>query len=976
MNEQLTYLHSLLCHLFQSQKIYRCAIETLHSPTVKSLPPSTEPSHLTLEDSEGNQQRNGPVVTQSNTSSEPAATVLAYPSKTSASPHPPSPLASSTQSTISSLFPRSATSSTKTPLSLLEICTNAPYISSGLRTSSIADTLDTATICREHNAMCEKADNEHTLKPTADNNHQKQQCLQRTESDALFSAGCADLKANPISFPVVRSLSLTPLILEPSPYNAASRPPIIPRALPFSKKRSSLYTHQSMAQSDSQIDHHVPYSATATRSNDRRQYGSVLASISSTFFGIGSSSRSRNYSNTSSVSLATTQSFATVSNSTKTKRHSQASHAACAQPPPVPINLATNRSAKPPNFRPFPHFFNTDRQYPMSTPAHSQSTPALLSHDQVDVVTEPFALCQTGCTCPNKQPPGSCLFHKKLPALPVPQLEDPAGLIKEKMKSSRISVMSTTASIRSLFASIKKPRSRAASVQSLAELDAPFARESQLQSQSNTSLPFVQPRESTQNHGCSLAATRRRNRKEPPSIVRRAVKRHVGADVPLPASPGLSKDNLGFQQAKQQAFCGLKGRTFFPSSHSSQQSLPHTGQLYLYPTSVSTPCLVHPVPSTKATTINKHTARSMSTIARIQQATESTPNLSLQGRAHVSAVNAHAEIVVRPQIAGASATSSQGGDNLIASSNAFLPPIERSRCFMPVPSPVHRTGPYSKENATFFEPFQAQSKSRGGKSSSYVSFHFDLSHLEKAEHEDEYDSASTTKANVNRAEQDGVDGSDDDDDEDAMDNLRCDSSSPSVHPSMSLPNVTLSSTDLLPVHLRNRATLPPPPPPPRSRPQGANQGDSSGDKDDDPFQTLHQHLMNASRYAPTSASASSPSLRLPSQPRSDQQHSLKRLLGYGKAKSKHRSHNEGLSRAREATNLSTVSLPAMLSSFLPSSASTASLPLHSDQTHLDAEPCLAGRGSKPSRNRWIWMWWKNSNKSPDTDKDVSWSRDA
>ena len=826
--------------------------------------------------------------------------------------------------------------------------------------------------------MCEKADNEHTPKRSANNKHQKQQCVQQTESDARFSAGSAANKANPTTFPVVHSSSLLSLTLEPSPHSAASRLPITPRALPFFKKRSSLYTHQSMAQSDSQIDHRVPYSATATRSNNKQQSGSVLASISSTFLGIGSPSRSRSYSNTSSVSLTTTQSFSTVSNSTKTKRHSQASHAACAQPSPVPADLATNSSTKSPNFRPFHHFFNTSRQYPMSTPSHSQSTPALLSHVRLDVAKEPFALRQTGCTCSNKQPPGSCLFHKKLPGLPVAQLDDPAGNIKEKKKSSRISVMSTAASIRSFVASIKKPRSRAASVQSLAVLDAPFARESQLQSQSNTSLPFVPPEESTQNHGLSLTATLRRNRKEPSSIVRRAVKRHAGADALLPANSKLSKDNLGFQQAKRQAVYGLKGRTFFPPNHSSRQSSPRPGQLYLYPMSISTPCLVHPVPFTKAITTNKHTARSVSTVARIQQAIESTPNLSLQGGTHVSAVNAHAEIVVRPHIAGVSATSSQGGVNLIASTNAFLPPIERPRPFTPAPSPVHRTGPYNKENATFFEPFQAHSKGRGGKSSSYVSFHFDLSHLEKAEHEDEDDSASTTKASVERAEQDSVEGSDDDDNEDAMDNIQCSSSSPRAHPSMSLPNVTLSSTDLLSFHLRNRSTLPPPPPPPppRSRPQGADQEDSSSDKDDDPFQTLHQQLRNTSRYAPTSASGLNPSLRLPSQPQSDQQHPLKRLLGYGKDKSKHRSHNEVLSKAREATNSSTVSLPVMLSSFLPSSASTASLPLHSGQTHLGIGSRLAGRASKPSGNKWKWMWWKNSNNSSDTDKDVSWSRDV
>lgn len=818
--------------------------------------------------------------------------------------------------------------------------------------------------------MHEKAENEHTPKPITDSKHQIQQHTQQTESDACFSAGSAAIKGSLATFPVVHSPSLLLLTLESSPHSVTSHSPKIPRALPFVKKRSSLYTHQSLAQSESQIDHHVPYSAEVTRSNDIRQSGSVLASTSSTFFNIGSPSCSRSYSNTSSMSLATTQPFATTSNSTRTKRVSQLSHNTCTQPPSVPTNLTTNSSTKSSNLRPFPHFFNTGHQYPMSTPSHSQSTPALLSHHQVDVAKEPSALFQTGCTCRNKQISRPCLFHKKLPSLPVSQLDDPTALFKEKTKSSRISIMPTAASIRSFVASIKKPRSKAASIQSLAELEGPFSRESQLQSRSNTSLPLVQPEESTKNYGLSLTTSQRRNRKEPSSIVRRAVKRHAGADLPLSASPGLSKENLDFQKAKRHAVYGLKGQTSFPSNHSSRQSLSRNGQLYLCPMSVSTPCLVHPVPFTKATTGNKYTARSMSTTVRIQQATESTPNLSLQGGAHVTAVNAHAEIVVQPHFAGTSAISRQGG--VIANSNAFIPPIERSQSFLPASSPAHRTGPYSKENITFFEPFQTLPKSRGGNSSSYVSFHFDLSHLEKAEHKDEYDSASTTKANVDRTEQDSVDGSDGDDDENVMNNLRYNSSSPPVHPSISLPNVTLSSSDLLPVHLRNRVILPPPPPPPRTRPQGAEQEDNSSDKNDGPFQTLHQHL----RKAPPSASASSPSLRLPSQPQSDQQHPLKRLLGYSKDKPKHWSHNESLSRTREATNSSTVSLPVILSSFLPSSASTASLPIHPDQTHLGREPRLAGRGSKPWGNKWNWMWWKNSSKSSDTDKDVSRSGNA
>ncbi|KAF9108465.1 hypothetical protein BGX29_011721 [Mortierella sp. GBA35] len=984
LNQESTVLFSVKTESYE---------DTRPSPMDKT--PSITQTVVPSDDPDGTHRGIYLATSHSSAESEPA-TVTAPLFDSIPSPEPPSTLLASSESTTCCLVSQSTAASTKSCSPLLQPNTPALATPSHLRKSSDTDTTDVVS-SNNDSIDCETRDEESGPMALLDDfDRQQQQTPQETRGSTCNSCGINDTRVytdnttNLTTFPIVHSTS----VLSSNPGTCSNkktpRPPMVPRTISL-KKRSTLYTHQSMAQSDSQIDRRFPYSTTATSSNTKRQSTSVLSSLSSTFLTIGNTSRSRSQSNANFVSLsATTSASTTPDGYIATKRQSQGSQLSLLQPSPVPHNTLTNKPANPFAIRPFSHFFNSSRQHLMSNPSHSQSTPTLPSHDQPNNIREPFTIRQTGCTCRNKQYPGPCLFHKKLPSLPTTQLDDDdnGGSNKEK-KSKRSSVMSIAAvSIRSFMSSVKKPRSRTVSVHSFTQLNSSSAQKSLIYLPSSIAFQPSPLKECPSRHVPIPPSTRRRNIKKPSSFGR-AVKRHAGPNAPLTGKSGHSLDYLGFPQTKRQAVYGFEGQPLFSSHHNAQQDRPRAGQLYLYSMSASTPCLVQPTHGAKPTVLNHVVSRPDPVIARIGQASVSAPNLSLHGGAHVSVVNAHAEIIIRPGIAESSA-SSRRGSIFIASPETGLRSTERVLTLktttangLPTnktPSSVYNARSYNKENATFFEPFQTQVKSRGGQSSSYVSFHFDLSHLETSETDNEDEDggddkdvrAMTTKVTMDRTERSNEEGGESDGegdgDEDEMENLRCVSTSLPAHPSMSLPNVTLSMTNLLPAHLRTRATLPPPPPPLRSRQHASSQGDFSSDEGEDAFRTLHQHLRRSKRFRPTAASASTPSLSLLSYSQSEQQNPLMRLLGYEKDGSRHRGYQGSPAPAQGGSSSSTASLPAMLSSFLPSSGSTASLPLRSNRR---AEPGLVGRGSKPSGTKWSWMWWKGNRSSSDVSKGSS-----
>ncbi|KAG0278984.1 hypothetical protein BGZ95_002609 [Linnemannia exigua] len=386
--------------------------------------------------------------------------------------------------------------------------------------------------------------------------------------------------------------------------------------------------------------------------------------------------------------------------------------------------------------------------------------------------------------------------------------------------------MSTAASIRSLVSSVKKPRSHLESVENLTLPDLLSSRDSRLQIRTNTALPPMHPKEPFSSLGPPLSTPHSETKKTPASIFRRAIKRHTGADILLPGEARHPEYNVVFQPKKRWPVNGFKGQPLLLPRKGIPQTHCQVDQVYMHPMSASTPCITNSASVMQATVSSSDSGRHTPTFTRIRYAAESASNLSLHEAAQVFAVNAHAEISVHPTTVIVP-TIPLGGAVVVASPSVDMSPNEQTRSFVPTSagslsttwtsSFSHGAGPYGKENVSFFEPFQVHAKSRSGQSSNYISFHFDLSHLENGEHNEEYDADSTTHAAIDRA-----------------------------------------------------------------------------------------------------------------------------------------------------SNTSTMSLPEMLSSFLPFSGSTSSLPLRSTQTHMPKESCLGNRASAQLGGKWNWRWWRNG-KSLNTD---------
>ncbi|KAF9922377.1 hypothetical protein FBU30_007488 [Linnemannia zychae] len=862
---------------------------------------------------------------------------------------------------------QSPSSSTRSRLSWLDVYTNTSIISSPVTSScpQIASKVDkpsTFTTDYEDSVFCDKP-------------------IQYCESASLaigidYQQECAkmayerDRRSHESTVPYmnasINEMNSTPLIVESLPFpdhsvkppDAPLRPPMMRRGMSFFKKKSTIYNHQAMAQSDSYITRGNPhlvvpiYAAPAT---SEPQLKPALSSLMSTFLGVKRPSQSRNQSKAGSFSL----SFAPVSNSfddyNMNRTITQSSHSFSHRSPKTTKPSRTSITSS------FSHDFKTSDQHPMSNPSLSQSMPALYpnKHFHNSENMEQAISRSESCVCHKRNSSQSCLVHKKLPCLPSEHLHDcGVTLQNKKAKIKRLSALSTATSIRSIISAIKKPISRAISVQSPSPTDVPNLRDIQPYIHSNSLLTLSHPNLPASNLPClSWTPLQPRNYKESTSTACQAIEQHTRTDHALSENSHHTSNSSGI---KRQTICKFGDQTSFPPPYNNQQARSTASQFYSHPMSASTPCIVQPTTSPNPNVSNTSTPKPTHNMTWARQTIKSTSNLHLHAETQVSTVNAHAEISIHP-----AATEAPICSNIEPTMTFSIGSIDQLQLSLPAttnPSSAAKTplssnnsGSYSKENISFFEPFMAQAINRPVQSSSYVSFHFDLSHLNNEHDEDSEDDGkvSSTKRYLIHEESDLDSNYDSDDKEDDdFDNYQYLTRSSPAYPFMSLPNVTLSAINLLQANQKSRMYHPLPSPL-RQRPQDKAYQNLSHENEDS-FQTLQYHISALPEL--TQATMSTPSLYQPQQSQPDQPRSFRHLFRHRNDRSKHTSHSKQDLRKHEDTNASTLSLPAMLSSFLPSSSSTTLLSLRTENQ-------LGNSGSNPSGSKWGWRWWRNFHSS-------------
>ncbi|KAG0239817.1 hypothetical protein BGX31_002477 [Mortierella sp. GBA43] len=573
--------------------------------------------------------------------------------------------------------------------------------------------------------------------------------------------------------------------------------------------------------------------------------------------------------------------------------------------------------------------------YPMSNPAMSKSTPALTSYAATPSRSQSYIFQPEGCcTCPNKNNRNSCLYHKALPSLPADK--------KEKKKPLRLSAVSTTSFKSSLSVRKSRPQLPSALFQTNSRLSGSISSTSDRNSRTSRDYGSkTSPPEHTENL--------------PSPIIQRAIERHAGRSI-LP----LANDSL-------RGVKGLSRRDHETRNHSvhnfgKRSPLLRTRHpVYRHALSVSSPCLpgAFDQDASKAVLPGKPGNRSLhSAVASNVQA-------------QVSVINVRAEIIP-PATAHTLQTDqphknerNPRRDSRPLSMSLGFNFTGRNQRGQEIPGSWGQevtdsmaasvvSTPFEREKIPFFEPFQAEAQHP-----SYVSFHFDLSHLETQE----IDSSATERTNgdgessANRVDDD-LKRSVPDESARALSTsapssveiftmMDLHASTPSTPvPSTSSKKRTLETQDpspssgntankdtpiasaARPLVIRDGRIVPKrkgrPPPPPRRPAHDPSSSSSSSEHDHDmnevadsvaeQFQSLQEHLRKQGSSVPAS------------HPKNKKQQQL--LEDWTKSSQRNRYHK------------STPCLPIASSEANPSTAS----------------PSLS-KENKPFKSRWSWLWW-------------------
>ncbi|KAF9931007.1 hypothetical protein BGZ65_005084, partial [Modicella reniformis] len=340
--------------------------------------------------------------------------------------------------------------------------------------------------------------------------------------------------------------------------------------------------------------------------------------------------------------------------------------------------------------------------FPMSNPTLSKSTPAFSSYLSPALSRSSYILQPSGfCTCSNTNTRVSCLLHKALPKLPTEERFEGNRTKEGTWKSTRLSAIST-APLKSFLLSTKKSRPHTVN-----------------ESFSSTAehIPRIP------NEHVLSAATFHEDASEfserlPSPIVQRAVERHAGRNLSLLANDSLRGNrNLGILRRDHE--------TKNHSVHNIGRKSPllrSRHPLYRHSLSISSPCLPNGCDQAPSKTLYscRSGSRSRSTVASNVQAQVSVVNVRAEIIPPATALPTHQASQEYTSGMGSNLDSRQHLGFNFARSNATSWVQETTDSMAPIP--------LEREKIPFFEPFQAEAQYP-----SYVSFHFDLSHLETQE---------------------------------------------------------------------------------------------------------------------------------------------------------------------------------------------------------------------------------------------------
>ncbi|KAF9564840.1 hypothetical protein EC968_004400, partial [Mortierella alpina] len=482
-----------------------------------------------------------------------------------------------------------------------------------------------------------------------------------------------------------------------------------------------------------------------------------------------------------------------------------------------------------------------------------QSTPTTMLRTAAPITRTPFT--KSSCSCYNRNVRGPCNYHRNL---------------KDAQRLSKRRSRDTPNRQSGKERSTDKSKAGKRILHRLSMLSTAFATAAKRMSLDAEPKTTYVPAAPTATSAVEVAATETKSRHQQKQVYQPSSGSTFQAQEVTdchPRSRPMNSCSLVPGRSECSSSPNLLDGPSMCKSDGEQQFLPQDHQLGLHPWRASSVCeKTYPLSQTAKPS---HAVHGKITRPASELPSESSI-LDSQAYAGVSTINVCAEIISpKLQIRARSATV-DGVNEQEFKSNTHSPkegfPIAKTTVTTttatalatliatagvrePLEASTNRNPPYEKEKLAFFKPFKSQTQS-----STYVSFHHDLSHIESSPLLESKEDSSVSKE-VSSAEFKP---------EEPLKTapgspiVPCQCSKPTRFkrtpaslPSMSLPNLASSAVNVMITSPQSHKRNPPPPPPPRPRPQPR-------EEDEGPFLTLQEYLWQKERTpvaAPTKAAA-------------------------------------------------------------------------------------------------------------------------